>query len=111
MNKRFDKNGQIDFETLGELSYLDQVWNEGLRKHPPAPFTTRICNENTQLAYDGKVAKIEKGICLLIPILQAHNDPENFVEPTRFYPERFDDGKAKEYLDRGCFMPFGAGPR
>ena len=93
------------------MTYLDQVFHEALRLHPPAPFTTRICSESTELEFDGKTVKVDKGICVYIPILQVHTDSENFIEPTSFQPERFDDGAVKSYMDRCSFMPFGAGPR
>lgn len=111
VNKHFDKNEQINFETLSDIAYLDQVFYEALRLHPPAVTTTKICTEPAELEFDGKKASIEKGINVYIPILQVHYDPDYYVEPLKFHPERFDDGALKDYLDRCVLMPFGAGPR
>jgi cytochrome P450 len=66
-----------------------------------------VCNEDTELSFEGKSVLVEKGIHVNIPILSLHYDPEYYLEPTQFYPERFDDGSIKTYRDRGVFLPFG----
>lgn len=40
-------------------------------------------------------------------------DPEYFPDPEKFDPDRFapENGGAKEFMERGIFMPFGLGPR
>ncbi|CAG9805403.1 unnamed protein product [Chironomus riparius] len=106
-----NKNGQISFEKLQEMSYLDQVFHEALRMHPPLVTSSRLCSEDVDLEYDGKKVTVEKGMSVFIPYLSVHYDPENFLEPKNFHPERFDDGAMKDYLDRCVLMPFGGGPR
>ncbi|CAG9805404.1 unnamed protein product [Chironomus riparius] len=111
VNNHWDNNGQINFETLSELTYLDQVFHEALRLHPPAVMTSKMCSETTDLEYDGKKVTVEKGLSVYIPIYSLHYDSQHFLEPKKFHPERFDDGAMKDYLDRCVFLPFGAGPR
>ncbi|XP_070494179.1 probable cytochrome P450 28a5 [Chironomus tepperi] len=111
VRSNLDKNGQISFEKLQEMTYLDQVFHEALRMHPPLMITSRLCSEDVELEYDGKKVTVEKGMNVFIPYLWVHYDPENFLEPTNFHPERFDDGALKDYLDRCVLMPFGGGPR
>ncbi|KAL7036966.1 hypothetical protein ACKWTF_009019 [Chironomus riparius] len=111
INKNCNKSGLISYETLTELPYLDQVFHESLRLHPPAVMISKQCTEKTDLEFDGKRVTVEKGINVFIPILQVHCDSDYYFEPDKFYPERFDDGAMKDYLDRCVFMPFGAGPR
>lgn len=100
VNKHVDENGVIGYDTLHEIPYLDQVFYEALRLHSPATFTNRICEEETTLEYEGKRVKIEKGVSVLVPIQAIHLDSNIFVEPNKFYPERFDDGALKDYRDR-----------
>lgn len=111
VNKHSDENGQISYDTLNEMSYLDQVFHESLRMHPPAVVTSRLCSEKVDLEYDGRKVTVDKDISVFIPIHQLHYDPEIYLEPTKFYPERFDDGQMKIYRDRCTFIPFGDGPR
>ena len=106
-----DENGLVNFDKLQEMSYLDQVFHETLRMHPPLVTSSRMCSENVDLEYDGKKVTVEKGINIYIPILEVHYDADNFLEPNNFHPERFDDGAMKGYMDRCVFMPFGGGPR
>jgi cytochrome P450 len=109
VNKHFDEDGKINFEALNELSYLDHVFYEALRLHSPAVMTTRVCTDEVELEHDGQKVFIEKDMNVIIPILQLHYDPEIFLEPTKFHPERFDDGGLKSFRDRGVLLPFGDG--
>ena len=113
IDKNCDSKGKINFETINELPYLDQVWNETLRMHSPATFTSRTCTESVTLEFDGQKASLEEGINVYIPIQQLHYDPEFYEEPETFKPERFDpeNGGVKAFKDKGVFLPFGDGPR
>jgi len=106
-----DKDGKVDFETLSELPYLDQVFNESLRMHSPAVMTSRKCTEPTYLEYQGSKVFIEHDMNLLIPIHSIHYDPELYPKPEEFLPERFDEenGGIKAFKDRCIFLPFGDG--
>jgi cytochrome P450 len=98
---------------MNKMPYLDQVFNEALRMHPPVMFTSRICTEPIDLIFDGKTAPIEKDMNVYIPIHQIHYDPEYYKNPHEFQPERFDpkNGGLKAFKDKGVFLPFGDGPR
>jgi len=111
VNKNCDENGQVSFDKLQDMTYLDQVFYETLRMHPALVTSSRMCSEDVDLEYDGKKVTVEKGINVYVPILEVHYDPENYLEPNKFHPERFDDGAMKGYLDRCVLIPFGGGPR
>ncbi|CRK97114.1 CLUMA_CG010454, isoform A [Clunio marinus] len=113
VDKHCDADGKINFETINEMPYLDQVWNETLRMHPPATFLSRKCTEACELEFEGKKAPIELGMNVYIPVSQFHYDPEYYPEPEKFKPERFDpeNGGTKAFKEKGIFLPFGDGPR
>lgn len=72
----------------------------------------RVCNEDIEVeGIKGKKLLIEKGLPIYIPVLQIHLDPENYENPETFNPERFDDGRIKDFKDKSIFLPFGDGPR
>lgn len=113
IKKHCDKNGKISFDSLNEMPYLDQVWHETLRMHPPAAFTSRLCTEPIVLDFEGQKAPIEAGMNIYVPIHQIHYDPEYYSEPEKFMPERFDpeNGGLKTFKDKAVYLPFGDGPR
>lgn len=110
--ENLDEDGKINFEKLHELEYLDQVFFEGLRLHPPATFTTKECSDFYELeGLKGHKFPIYKGISALIPIYCLHRDAEYFPHPDSFNPERFDNGAVKSFRDKCVLLPFGEGPR
>jgi cytochrome P450 len=108
-----DISGKISFEALNEMPYLDAVFNEALRMHPPATYAGRVCTEATTLEFDGRKVEVEKGMNVYVPIHQLHYDPEIYADPKTFSPERFsaERGGLKPFKDLGVFLPFGDGPR
>lgn len=73
-----------------------------------------MCNEPVEvdLPKDKKLF-FERNSVILIPIISIHLDPEYYPEPKKFNPDRFapENGGVKSFIDRGVFLPFGAGPR
>lgn len=103
-------DANLTFETINELPYLDQVFYETLRLHPPLPYTTRVCSEDWKI----DEMKIAKDSLIWIPIHSIHRDAEYYIDsPEEFIPERFDDvhGEVKAFKDRCELIPFGDGLR
>lgn len=104
------ENNSID--SITDLEYLDQVFYEVLRLHPPFMFTNRVCSEKVEIeTSDGEKFTMEKGSTAMISIYSIHRNPEIYPEPEVFHPERFDGGRIKELKDQCFLMPFGEGPR
>ncbi|CAG9806372.1 unnamed protein product [Chironomus riparius] len=113
-DKIIDENGKIIFDKMLDSEYLNQVFYESLRLHEPIGIYNRQCNEETVLdCGNGKRYKVEKGMSVNIPIHSIHRDPDYYLNPNEFIPERFDpeNGGPKAFEDRGVLLPFGDGPR
>ncbi|XP_055905767.1 probable cytochrome P450 6a21 [Eupeodes corollae] len=102
-------NGELTYESLKEMHYLDQVFDETLRMYTVVPTLQRIANTDYYASADKKY-KIDKGTLIFIPIEAIHSNPDIYPNPTKFDPERFSpEEKAKR--EALAYLPFGEGPR
>jgi cytochrome P450 family 9 len=102
--------GQVTYEKLQSMKYLDQFVCETMRKYPAAPILDRVCTKEYELKYDDKVLKFEKGDSFYVPVYNFHHDPKYFPNPEKFDPERFSD-ENKDKINKDAYAPFGIGPR
>ncbi|XP_078034045.1 uncharacterized protein LOC144468454 [Augochlora pura] len=106
-------NGEVTYEAVNDMKYLDAIINEALRMYPVVVAVDRACTKSFELppALPGlKPHVVEKGQYLWIPIYGIQYDSQYFEEPTKFMPERFIDDP-KKILNSGLFLSFGLGPR
>ncbi|KAH8410872.1 hypothetical protein KR222_005603, partial [Zaprionus bogoriensis] len=101
-------NGELTYDTIGQMTYLDQVLSETLRKHPIVAHLLRQANEDYKVPNTDHV--IEKGTTVLIPVHSIHHDPEIYPDPERFDPTRFEP-EAINARHPFAYLPFGDGPR
>ncbi|XP_047512689.1 probable cytochrome P450 6a13 [Pieris napi] len=101
-------NGQFTYEAQNEMTYMNMVLDETMRKHPPLRALFRRCNKDYKLPDSDLV--IENGTLVFVPIQSIQMDPDIFEDPERFDPERFAPEK-KAKMHPCIWMPFGEGPR
>ena len=104
----FNEKGEIDYDLLSRLPYLDAVVSETLRNYPPLLRLEREAMEDVVLGDTG--IKIEKGVVAEIPVYAIHHDPNFYPEPFSFRPDRFLP-ENRENVKPYTYIPFGAGPR
>ncbi|KAI4456040.1 cytochrome p450 [Holotrichia oblita] len=104
----YEYNGEITYEALHEMKYMDQVINETLRKYPVVSMILRKCTQDYQVPFSNSV--IEKGTFTIISAMGLHRDPEYFPNPEKFDPDRFSDANLSK-IRTGSYLPFGDGPR
>ncbi|XP_016990153.1 probable cytochrome P450 6a14 [Drosophila rhopaloa] len=102
------EEGELNYDALAEMKYLDQVVAETLRKHPLLPHLIRECNRDYKVPNTDIV--LDKGITALIPVHNIHHDPEIYPDPEKFDPSRFDPEEVKSRHPM-AYLPFGDGPR
>lgn len=105
-------NHEVTYDGIQEMTYLDMVVSETLRKYPPVPFLDRITSRDYRLlsAYGGEDVVLRAQTGVYIPVLAIHNDPDYYPEPHRFDPERFTE-ENKRSRPSYTYFPFGEGPR
>ncbi|XP_061401508.1 probable cytochrome P450 6a21 [Musca vetustissima] len=110
VRKVFEKhNNEFHYESMREMSYLEQVISETLRLYTVAPLLNRLALEDYEVPGNPKYV-IKKGMPVLIPISAIHHDPEYFPNPKEFNPENFSSQAVAE-RDSILYIPFGEGPR
>ncbi|XP_018395595.1 PREDICTED: cytochrome P450 9e2-like [Cyphomyrmex costatus] len=104
-------NGDVSYESINRLEYLDAVICEALRLYPPLPALERKCEKTFELPPalpDEKPFIMKKGMLVWIPVLGIHRDEKYYDNPDKFDPERFLNNKMH---NSSSYMPFGLGPR
>ncbi|KAJ3682522.1 hypothetical protein LUZ60_015095 [Juncus effusus] len=104
IDTRVGNNRLIQESDTTNLPYLNCILSETLRLFPAGPLL--VPHESREEISLGGY-EIPKETMLLVNIYQIQRDAENWEEPTKFKPERFENGNAE-----GKWMiPFGMGRR
>lgn len=100
-------NGQITYDSIQEMEYLEMCIKETLRKYPGLPMLNRQCTKDYPIPDTNFT--IKKGTNILISIMGLHYDSKYFEHPYDFVPERF--RKGVETFNKDAYIPFGDGPK
>ncbi|KAK9047073.1 hypothetical protein V6N11_052931 [Hibiscus sabdariffa] len=100
------QNRLIEESDLSNLPYLQCIINETFRLKPVGPLL--IPHESSKECTIGGY-RIPRGTMLLVNAWAIHNDPNNWEEPTKYKPERFEGLDSSNTAFK--LMPFGAGRR
>lgn len=106
-------NGELSYEALSKMEYMEMVTSETLRKYPPLSFIDRLCAQTFALPpaeAGGQGVTIHPDNLIWFPVHALHHDPKYFPDPERFDPERFSE-KNKDNIVPYTYLPFGVGPR
>uniref|UniRef100_A0A1B0BSR5 Cytochrome P450 n=1 Tax=Glossina palpalis gambiensis TaxID=67801 RepID=A0A1B0BSR5_9MUSC len=109
-----ESNGNLTYEKISSLQYLNMVLEETLRLYPILPFLDR----QYQAPSDEKHKIIlepfynfalRNGTPVYIPIYALQRDPKYWKNPEIFDPERF-SAENKKLHHPMTYLPFGTGP-
>ena len=106
-----NNNGELTYDAMHEMKYLDAVMNETLRLYPIGSFIDRMYVKDFELppARPGdKPFIVKAGMNVWIPVSAIHQDPKYYENPLKFDPRFYEN---KTITNSGAFMPFGLGPR
>ncbi|XP_075979454.1 cytochrome P450 6k1-like [Anticarsia gemmatalis] len=103
------KIGDEDFDTntLAELTYIDCVFKEALRKFPSMGWLDRIASKEYKIDEN---LTIPEGTVVYVNAVGMQQDPKHFPEPHVYNPDRFLPENERD-ITPYTFMPFGEGPR
>lgn len=97
-------DGKITYESLSEMTYLEQCINESLRKFPPGASLIRTVTKDYKVPESEVVLK--KGMTMLTSVYGIHHDPSLYPDPEKYDPERFSHENAVNRHSM-AFIPFG----
>lgn len=101
-------NGEVTYDAIAEMKYLDMVFKETLRRYPILNTQMRKCVKDYKIPNTNLV--IPAGVAILIPVDAIHNDEKYFENPEKFDPERFTEENVKKQIPY-TYLPFSEGPR
>ncbi|GBM27679.1 Cytochrome P450 3A13 [Araneus ventricosus] len=103
-----ERNGELTYDALQSVKYLDHAISESMRLFPPAIKLERQASADYELGETGII--ISKGTVVSVPVYAMQRDPQFFPNPEMFDPDRW---TTEERINREqyLFLPFGAGPR
>ncbi|KAG7212150.1 hypothetical protein KM043_012492 [Ampulex compressa] len=102
-----ESNGNITYDLITNLPYLDMVIAETLRMYPPLAFLDRCATMDYKVPNSD--LEIKKGTPVLMSLSGLHYDPDYFPNPTKFDPERFNEENKRD-RPSCVYLPFGDGP-
>nr|XP_050868700.1 cytochrome P450 6a2-like [Vespula vulgaris] len=103
--------GEITYDSLKEMTYLEQVISESQRLNTLLDIMGKICTNNIELkGNDGLTCTVETGTKIFIPTRSLQRDPKYWSNPEAFDPDRWTEER-KFATTKYSFLPFGEGPR
>ncbi|CAL1402234.1 unnamed protein product [Linum trigynum] len=104
----FGDKGNVCEDRLHELTYLDAVIKESMRINPHAPFLLpRETRETVEI--NGFVIPAKTRV--IVNAWAIGRDPCHWIDPEKFYPERFLNSSIDYKGAHFEYIPFGAGRR
>ncbi|XP_039304262.1 cytochrome P450 4C1 [Solenopsis invicta] len=101
-----ESEGKLTMKSLQDMQYLERCIKEGLRLYPSVHFISRVTSEETQL----KSYVIPAGTVMHLDIYGVHKDPNFWLNPEIFDPDRFLPENIRNRHPYS-YIPFSAGPR
>jgi cytochrome P450 family 6 len=103
-------DGEISYDSINDMKYLDCCVDEALRLYPILPMLFRTITKDYKIPNSDTI--VEKGTPVYWSIMGIQRDPNIFENPMEFRPERFLNSSNGSGTAKGLFyMPFGDGPR
>ena len=103
----YERDQNLDYNTLNELPFLDSVVYETLRLFPPI---TGAVSRQSSADYKWKDMLIPANTSICIPLYFLQRDPDVWEDAETFDPMRF-YGANKSQASSPSFQAFGFGPR
>jgi sterol 14alpha-demethylase len=96
---------EVSFHALRQIPKLENVLKETLRLHPPLIILMRVA----QGEFEVEGYLIHKGDFVAASPAISNRIPEDFPDPDSFVPQRYEEPRQEDLVNRWTWIPFGAG--
>ncbi|MGB3699133.1 MAG: cytochrome P450 [Gordonia sp. (in: high G+C Gram-positive bacteria)] len=93
------------FAAMRQIPKLEGAIKEALRLHPPLIILMRLVQEDFEV---GGVT-VRKGQSIAVSPAVSNRLPEDFPNPDDFEPQRYEQPRQEDLVNRWTWIPFGAG--
>jgi sterol 14-demethylase len=105
LDELYSDGKPVSFHALRQIPRLENVIKETLRLHPPLIILMRVAK--AELVVNG--CPIHKGDMVAASPAISNRIPADFPDPDEFAPQRYEDPRPADILNRWTWIPFGAG--
>lgn len=95
----------VSFHALRQIPRLENVLKETLRLHPPLIILMRVAKGE----FEVQGHRIQPGDLVAASPAISNRIPEDFPDPNAFVPERYEEPRQEDLINRWTWIPFGAG--
>lgn len=95
----------VSFHALHQIPLLENSLKEALRLHPPLIILMRYATREFEVVGQ----KIHRGDMVAVSPAISNRIPEDFPEPDSFIPQRYQQPRQEDLINRWTWIPFGAG--
>jgi sterol 14-demethylase len=105
LDELYSDGQSVSFHALRQIPRLENVLKETLRLHPPLIILMRVAKGEFEVAG----FPIHRGDLVAASPAVSNRIPEDFPDPDKFLPDRYDQPRQEDMVNRWTWIPFGAG--
>ncbi|KAJ5276481.1 Cytochrome monooxygenase lcsI [Penicillium chrysogenum] len=111
IRESFNSYEEIDFQRVGQLTYLNAALEESLRVYPPVPAVTPRIVPKEGALIDGQF--VPENVSVSGAHYSTYHSESHFADADSFIPERWLESRDKRFEsdNRPAVQPFSLGPR
>jgi sterol 14-demethylase len=95
----------VSFQALREIPRLESAVKEALRLHPPLILLLRMATRELEV----QGYRVPAGALVGATPAISNRIPADFPDPDAFAPERYEQARQEDLINRWTWIPFGAG--
>jgi sterol 14-demethylase len=105
LDELYGGGAEISLQALREIPRLESAVKEALRLHPPLILLLRMATRELEV----QGYRVPAGALVGATPAISNRIPADFPDPDAFAPERYEQARQEDLINRWTWIPFGAG--